>query len=806
MISLFTASTGKIINRLADRSIRADRRRNLFIITTIAFASCLIMTLALYVYGGTYQINQFYRERFQAAVSIAEPGQIADLAEDKEIAQAGLTLTMRFRALQMGKERLNVTYYDETAFRMSSHEFMQGRLPEAETEIAIPASYLEKKGLEPALGQTVSLDLGQNVPSAFTVCGLTRDEDANNTYEVLVSQALLESYFSGAEIPYAAMIRMNGSEDMEADELKQNILACMEKHGFGEADIRFSSSYFITYENTSANRLTMAGIGILIVIACSAVIYSLFYLSVTGKVKDYGRLRVVGITQKQLKRLVQKESRKMSLFAIPLGIACGCIIGYLILPGGWYWPNTVKFAVLTAFAMVVTVRLSIRRPVRIAMSVSPVEAVRITSTTDVTKIGDTKKLGRRLTPGSLAKINFSRNRKRTALTLFSLGFTGILLICAAAVMQSADSEAMAYRALKNREFVVYLSPEEDMLTPWISKYDRLQQNNPLNQDFIAKLTEEVQLRDLVSVQSCQANLFFPGNDDVDYDNTWEIVGLSREYLESHQDAMLSGTLDYDELVENQGIIIDDDGDMLKTYEHYEAAVGDTVRIENDGGEKVPFQVMATVNWDDRLYGGCFIFVPEDLLPVIKAGTTNFSSLLAFNTGMADISQADDIVYEICGANPDLEVGGIVEAAASYEHGLKEYRKRIYAIVVFIGIFALINLSNTLMTGFAARQQEFGMLRSIGMSDKQLSKMLWTEAFHYVLVTMAVTLTAGTAAGYLFCRIFRRVGVFGEMQYIFPLLPLLIFFAALAVIALGYSVLAVRYCEKRTLSEYVRGMG
>ncbi len=93
-----------------------------------------------------------------------------------------------------------------------------------------------------------------------------------------------------------------------------------------------------------------------------------------------------------MKRLVQKESRKMSLFSIPLGIAGGCIIGYLILPGGWYWPNTVRFAVLTAFVMAVTVHLSIRRPVQIAMSVSPVEAVRITTASDVTKIGETKKL------------------------------------------------------------------------------------------------------------------------------------------------------------------------------------------------------------------------------------------------------------------------------------------------------------------------------------------------------------------------------------------------------------------------------
>ena len=52
----------------------------------------------------------------------------------------------------------------------------------------------------------------------------------------------------------------------------------------------------------------------------------------------------------------------------------------------------------------------------------------------------------------------------------------------------------------------------------------------------------------------------------------------------------------------------------------------------------------------------------------------------------------------------------------------------YVLVVFIGIFALINLINTLMTNFVSRQQEFGIMRSVGMSDKQLSKMLWAESF------------------------------------------------------------------------------
>lgn len=108
-----------------------------------------------------------------------------------------------------------------------------------------------------------------------------------------------------------------------------------------------------------------------------------------------------------------------------------------------------------------------------------------------------------------------------------------------------------------------------------------------------------------------------------------------------------------------------------------------------------------------------------------------------------------------------------------------------------------------MTNFVSRQQEFGVMRSVGLSNKQLSKMLWAESFHYVLATMAVTLTIGTVLGYVLCRAFSQIGLLGKLDYTFPLLPMFIFFAALVVIALGYSALAIRYSEKRSLSEYTK---
>ena len=82
------------------------------------------------------------------------------------------------------------------------------------------------------------------------------------------------------------------------------------------------------------------------------------------------------------------------------------------------------------------------------------------------------------------------------------------------------------------------------------------------------------------------------------------------------------------------------------------------------------------------------------------------------------------------------------------------------------------------------------MKAIDFSGKNdIPFLLWAESFHYVLATIAVTLTIGTALGYVLCRTFSQIGLLGKLNYTFPLLPMLIFFVALIVIALEYSALA-----------------
>lgn len=71
---------------------------------------------------------------------------------------------------------------------------------------------------------------------------------------------------------------------------------------------------------------------LLIVVATSLVIYSLFYISVVAKTQEYGRLRVIGTTRRQIK-LVRREGLFVSGIAIPVGILLGSLLGFLLEPG-----------------------------------------------------------------------------------------------------------------------------------------------------------------------------------------------------------------------------------------------------------------------------------------------------------------------------------------------------------------------------------------------------------------------------------------------------------------------------------------
>lgn len=76
----------------------------------------------------------------------------------------------------------------------------------------------------------------------------------------------------------------------------------------------YSSTYFgLSEEKSTVEVIVIVLASIFIIFACSLVIYSIFYISSIEKTQEYGRLKVIGATQKQIRCIVQKEGLRLSI-------------------------------------------------------------------------------------------------------------------------------------------------------------------------------------------------------------------------------------------------------------------------------------------------------------------------------------------------------------------------------------------------------------------------------------------------------------------------------------------------------------
>ena len=67
-----------------------------------------------------------------------------------------------------------------------------------------------------------------------------------------------------------------------------------------------------------------------------------------------------------------------------------------------------------------------------------------------------------------------------------------------------------------------------------------------------------------------------------------------------------------------------------------------------------------------------------------------------------------------------------------------------AISIILFIAGLTNYCNVIFTGMYARRKEFDIMKSIGMTDKQMKLMLFAEGSYYFMCVMGMLFTAGMA--------------------------------------------------------------
>ena len=99
----------------------------------------------------------------------------------------------------------------------------------------------------------------------------------------------------------------------------------------------------------------------------------------------------------------------------------------------------------------------------------------------------------------------------------------------------------------------------------------------------------------------------------------------------------------------------------------------------------------------------------------------------------------------------------------------------YGFIILVSLICVCNVFNTISTNIALRRRDFGMLRSVGMQERQLRRMLLLECARYGVRSLLWGLPIGVGAGY---GIYRLLDLGGAVTYHFPWASICI--AALAV--------------------------
>ncbi len=793
----FENDTSAIIKKLASAQLKKERLKKIFTIIAISLATFLMSSVLLLV-SGIITVNQNGGNNitgsYHALISGIEKEQYEKLSDDARVDLCGFTASIG--SVKSGNDRLNISYSNKDALTLNGLSVDQGKMPEKANEILIEQEYLIRQKINAEIGDTILLPDPDKVgETSFLITGYLKT-GAKGTDRSLYAAMVSEEYFSEMDgwdrFSPAVMLRVNldaGSGDVKS--LISQIAA--------DAGCKTAPSYNEAYLNLSQPSALMvlaavAGL-VVIVIAGVLVIYNIFYISIINSIKQYGQLRTIGMTAKQIQRLVLREGTLLMLPAIPMGLIAGIAVAYLLIPHGFGLWNVLWICPVVVALTYATVRLSIKKPAKIAAAVSPIEA----SHYEQNNQPKCRHRQRKLTPGSLAVNQVLRYKKKNILTVASLVLTGVLLLGLSSVLSSINAKDMSLSGFARGQFVLRISNQELMENP----LEILQESSPFTEEV------EKELLQLSGVQKIIDDRHLPVSYDLQaLESDAEMVGFEKADMTLLQSCLLNGNLsDYGKMASENQMVIGRPGDFEK-YFGIHPVVGSPVTLkifDGDHTKNMEFEIAAVL--DESKIGNNGDKIDMLLLPVDsmqKIAHSNLTYQYVIRVEDSFERQAENEIDQIVSDHPRLSVDSLSAAIAQNENFLQGTQLALAIAIVLIGCFSVMNLLNTILTGIIVRRREFSLMRSVGMSQKQLSVMVHKEGLIVVGMGLVLSVIIGGGIGYVLCS-FLKNSLMSYLHYQFPWPVVLIYLAILLMVQFILISYTTGNLKKQSLVEQIRAM-
>lgn len=794
---MYETQNKKVISHLAKSDLKSKKMGNLFIMLTIVIATSLLLVMGLF--PGSVKLDM-QRQLAQAQDVIymnITKAQLEKLQDDSSISY--MTLSKLGERMEIDDYMIWQTYFDGASKIIKTTELIEGKLPEKKNEVVVPKAYMKKIGKEAKIGTKIQVPFLSGEKEVCVVSGFSKDAENSSLYPILHSKVYAEKGKALKDVNYDANVKIKGAKDMTQSEFLHVIRTAAADAGIPRSHVNENNYFLDTLPEgkLTADTISIAIIGLIILVAGVMVIYSVFYISITGKTREYGQLRTLGMTKKQIRKLVRKEGMILAFRAIPIGLALGGIFSWLVKPNGFSIINTLIMALIVIVVVFVTVLVSIMKPARIAASISPMEAARYSAYAGEDGKKQTKKVQRKITPLSLAKMNSVRNRKKTFVTMVSLGISGILFIGAVTFAVSMNKEKFARQGeFEFGEFIVTISENASETAKHGTA--EVQLNNPFTENAYNKTKAIPGVKKIRALQV--AHITYDYRDQSGQQDF--LTPFNKSDVTELKKTMTEGTFDYEELLSGDKILIRGNNVAEEIF-GWKFKVGDKVKIHYyDGKEKSRTYEIAGVaeGYGDGLASGWFI-LPEEVLAKELPGV-DLTNEWIVSTDASTTDQVETALNQIVNDNPKLVMDTLREHRAQSEDSANQMILMIIALVLFVILFSMINLVNTLITNFLSQKTELAMLQSIGMTGSQIRRMVIGEGLVLAIGNVVISLIFGSLLGYGVCQIITNLGV-DYMEYQFPVLYSLIYVIIVILVPCIIAFFMIKKFKKQSLVERLR---
>ncbi|PJM93002.1 ABC transporter permease [Streptomyces sp. CB01373] len=185
--------------------------------------------------------------------------------------------------------------------------------------MSVPEGFAKKHGIKQ--GSTVEVGFKGGRTAALTVRAITSDDGLIDNGAMYVSIATVGKYLPADRMPLDLLLfatAKDGQETAAYQALKSAL------HDYPQYTVRDQTDYKKELENQIGQLLDMvyALLALAIIVAVLGVVNTLA-LSVVERTREIGLMRAIGLSRRQLRRMIRLESVVIALFGALLGLGLG---------------------------------------------------------------------------------------------------------------------------------------------------------------------------------------------------------------------------------------------------------------------------------------------------------------------------------------------------------------------------------------------------------------------------------------------------------------------------------------------------